>query len=163
MKRTPLIALALAALTAAPVQAQEQTVTDSYDQGDWWGLDVTGEGVGSGDTVILVNGEAVRTGDRAELQAFLIYREPKPSGVTGSRSSVIIDCAARTQSAAKRSNFYAALRMRELSTAASAPTAIEPASALYRFACTGSRRYATHFGQGSRTRIAAGAFSRYHH
>ncbi|MCW3848752.1 hypothetical protein OF829_16060 [Sphingomonas sp. LB-2] len=163
MKLLSLLALMLAAPMAQDQSAEVEHVADSFDQGDWWGLDVTGEGVGSGDTVVLVDGEAVRNGDRVELPTFLVYRQPKASGATGSRSIVTIDCAANTQDARLVATFYTGGRMREVSSAGSGPKPILPASALYRFACTGSHRYATHFGQGSRTRTAAGAFSKYRH
>ena len=163
MKRVPLIAFALALSMAMPVHAQDQYAADSFDQGDWWGLDVTGSGIGSGDTVVLVNGEPAKTGDRVELQTFLVYRQPKPSGATGSRSIVAIDCGAKTQEARLTAMFYTGSRMRELSSAGSGPKPIEPASALYRFACAGKHRYAVHYGQGSRGKIAASVFSRYNH
>lgn len=168
MKRLPLIAFALAAFTAIPVRAQDQLsapqiVSDRFDQGDWWGLDVSGTGIGSEESVVLVNGEPVRNGDAVEVETFLMYRQPKPSGVIGGKSLTRIDCVAKTQDVKLLTMFYTGERMRELPAVGTGPKPILPASALYRFACDGNHRYATHFGQGSRTRTATGAFSKYHH
>ena len=164
----PLIAFALTVSTAIPAQAQDQTptpqiVTDRFDQGDWWGLDVSGTGIGSEESVLLVNGEPVRKGDAVEVETFLMYRQPKPSGVIGGRSLTRIDCVAKTQDVKLLTMFYTGERMRDLPSPGTGPKPILPASALYRFACDGSHRYATHYGQGSRTKTATGAFSRYHH
>lgn len=162
MKILALSAAALAALTALPAAAQSgspQMTADTEDAGDWWWIDVTGSG--AKESVMLVDGEGKRRGDRVELNSTLIYRTPQSGGAVGGSVTLVIDCKGKTQRTILRSLLYTEMRMTALPSVDMGKQPINPGTAMYRFACTADREFATHFGPGSRRAAAAAIFDKY--
>ena len=151
-----LAALFLSLIAAQPAWAQ----ADKFDAGDWWWVDVTGDGTLP--NLFLTNGEGVRRGDRVELDVFMIFREPDENGVSAVRVRDIIDCAGKTRANGATALIYADGRIVEPDSAAIEERgAIDPETSMFIFACSTNRSHATHIGPGSRRQVAVGLFDKY--
>ena len=151
-----LTALLLALAAAPPAWAQ----ADKFDSGDWWWIDTTGRG--PGEEAILSNGEGVRRGDTVELDMFMIFRKPDGKNTIGVRVRDVVNCAAKTRANGVLAVIYADGRIVELpNPRVEERGAIDPQTTLYRFACTGERSLATHYGKGSRRQVVESLFAKY--
>lgn len=159
--RFPALFAAIALLSALPAHAQSEEaplVADTYDTGDWWWIDVSGNETPRS-SLLLVNGTGVRKGDVVELEAFTVYRQPNDRGVIGGRIISHIDCAAETDAAAVHTLFYPDNQMREIPIYTDGFKPLNPDTVYFRFACTGNRDHAFHIGKGSRRAAAAKIFA----
>ena len=155
MKFRLLAALFVSLIAAQPALAQ----TDRLDSGDWWWLDVDGTGTLS--AAFLANGEPVRRGDKVELNMFMIFRDPKPDGLTGIQVREVINCAAKTRANGMAAMMYNDGRVLDLNRPVEERGALNPEATIYVFACSTDRTGITHYGPGSRRKITDQLFAEY--